>query len=350
VFRYNSCRDRHCNQCQKYEWAKWVEKQKVIQLPIPYFHIVFTTDHALNALFRQNKRVLYDLLFHVVCEVLQQKAREELGGELGITATLHTWGQPLEEHIHIHTIVTGGGLALDGRRWVRPKSPAYLVDVVVLSAAYRDELLRRIEKLYRDEKLSLAGAAAGEVASLLAELRAKKWEVFSKPFDNPAAVTEYLSRYVHQVAIANYRLESLANGQDQFRYYDNRERAEVGEKGKEKVLTLTGEEFIRRFLLHILPPDLKRIRYAGLHSSSARQEKLPRCRSLLGLPAELPEVKALSLLEWLAEVLGEEQVDRCPHCGTVGSLCKRAEFERLPWLVALLLSLVSQPTRQGVCR
>jgi hypothetical protein len=225
------------------------------------------------------------------------------------------------------------------------------VEVVELSAAYRDKLLAGIEKLSRQGKLSLSGpAAAVDVPRLLAELRAKKWEVFIKPFSTPETVTEYLSRYVHQVAISNYRLESFEQGQVKFRYYDNRERAEVGEKGKEKVLTLSAEEFIRRFLLHILPHGYKRIRYYGLHHSSARKEKLPRCRALLGLPAALPEVKELSLLEWLAEVLGEEQVDRCPHCGAVGSLCKRAEFERLPWFVALLLNLVSHPTRQGVCR
>lgn len=163
-------------------------------------------------------------------------------------------------------------------------------------------------------------------------------------------MTEYLSRYVHQVAISNYRLESIEQGQVRFRYYDNRERAEVGEKGKEKVQSLKAVEFIRRFLLHILPSGYKRIRYYGLHHSSARKEKLPRCRMLLGLPAALPIIPELSLLEWLAEVLGEEAVDRCPHCGAVGSLFKRAEFERLPWWVALLLNLVSQPTRQGVCR
>jgi hypothetical protein len=351
VFRFNSCRDRHCNQCQKYERAKWLEKQKVLQLPIPYFHSVFTTDHALNPVFRQNKQVMYDLLFQTVSEVLQQKAEEELGSEIGITAVLHTWGQQMEEHIHLHTIVTGGGLSLDGRRWLKPRSGHYLVDVVELSAAYRDKLLRGIEKLYQQGKLTLAGQAAElDLPKVLAELRAKKWEVFIKPFTTPETVTAYLSRYVHQVAISNYRLESFEKGQVTFRYYDNRERAEVGQKGKEKVLSLKAEEFIRRFLLHILPHGYKRIRYYGLHHSSARKEKLPRCRVLLGLPAALPEVKELRLLEWLAQVLGEEQLDRCPHCGAVGSLFKRAEFERLPWLVALLLSLVSQPTRQGVCR
>ncbi len=204
--------------------------------------------------------------------------------------------------------------------------------------------------MQRQEIVLADEAAAAALSGMLAELRAKKWEVFIKPFAGPEAVTEYLSRYVHQVAISNYRLESINNGQVRFRYYDNRERAEVGQKGKEKVLTLTGEEFIRRFLLHILPAGFVRIRYYGLHHSSARKEKLPRCRSLLGLPAALPVIPPLSLLAWLEQVLGEAAVDLCPYCGAQGSLYKRAEFERLPWLVALLLSLVSQPTRQGVCR
>jgi hypothetical protein len=163
-----------------------------------------------------------------------------------------------------------------------------------------------------------------------------------------------VSRYAHQVAISNYRLESIDHGQVKFRYYDNRERAEVGGKGKEKVLTLTAEEFTLRgrFLLHTLrvPFRFQRIRYCGLHSSRARQEKLPRCRRLLGLAPTLPLIPELSLLAWLQQVLGEEAVDQCPHYGAQGSLFNRAEFEQLPWLVALLLSLVSQPTRQGVCR
>lgn len=351
VFRYNSCRDRHCNQCQKYERARWVEQQQVMQLPIPYFHIVFTTDHALNSLFRDNKRAMYDLLFQTASAVLQAQAKAELGCELGITAVLHTWGQQIEAHFHLHCIVSGGGLRLDGNKWVKPKSSRYLFNVVELSAAYRDKLLSGIERLVQRQEIVLADeAAAAALSGMLAELRAKKWEVFIKPFAGPEAVTEYLSRYVHQVAISNYRLESIEQGRVRFRYFDNRERAEVGEKGKEKVLTVTGEEFIRRFLLHILPAGFVRIRYYGLHHSSARKEKLPRCRSLLGLPAALPVIPPLSLLAWLEQVLGEAAVDLCPYCGAQGSLYKRTEFERLPWLVALLLSLVSQPTRQGVCR
>jgi hypothetical protein len=195
VFRFNSCRDRHCNQCQKYERAKWVAKQTVLQLPIPYFHVVFTTDHGLNPLFRHNKRIMYDLLFQVMREVLQSQAREELGCELGITAVLHTWGQTMQEHVHIHTIVTGGGLSLDGQRWVRPKSKQYLVDVVELSAAYRDKLLAGIGQLYEQGQLCLSGQTETlDVMALLTELGQKKWEVFIKPFERADAVSEYLSR------------------------------------------------------------------------------------------------------------------------------------------------------------
>jgi hypothetical protein len=270
---------------------------------------------------------------------------------LGITVVLHTWGQQIEAHYHLHCIVTGGGLSLDRQKWVKPKSNHYLFNVVELSAMYRDKLLAGIERLVKRQEIVLADEAAEAALSrLLSELRTKKWEVFIKPFAGPETVTEYLSRYVHQVAISNYRLESIDKGLVKFRYYDNRERAEAGEKGKEKILTVTAEELIGRFLLHILPAGFVRIRYYGLHHSSARKEKLPRCRALWGLPSALPVIPELKLLAWLQQVLGEEQVDVCPHCGAQGSLCKRAELERLPWLVALVVSLVSQPTRQGVCR
>jgi len=328
VFGFNSCRDRHCNQCQQYERAKWVEKQKVIQLPIPYFHIVFTVDHALNPLIRANPKEFYDLLFHTVRDVLQKYAGEQLNCELGITAVLHTWGQKLDEHYHIHCIVTGGGLALDGSRWVSPPTKRYLFDVVELSAAYREQLLGRIERMAQQGRWVLPPGAEA-VAQIVTALRAKKWEVFMKPFDDPEAVIEYLSRYVYQVAIGNYRLLKVENDKVTFEYYDNKERAEVGGKGKKKKLTLPVDEFIRRWLSHVLPAGYQRIRYYGLHHSSARAEKLPRCRTLLGLEADLPEVEEPSLAEWLAEVLGAE-VDRCPHCGATGSLVEQGRFEPGP--------------------
>jgi hypothetical protein len=162
-------------------------------------------------------------------------------------------------------------------------------------------------------------------------------------------VYEYLSRYVHQVAISNYRLLKLEDGKVTFEYYENKERAEVGGKGKKKKLTLPVDEFIRRWLSHVLPPDFKRIRYYGLHHSSARAEKLPHSRMLLGLDPILPEVEALSLQDWLAEILGDE-MDQCPHCGAKGSLFERSSFEQLPWLVGIILALFGQPTRVGVCR
>jgi hypothetical protein len=222
--------------------------------------------------------------------------------------------------------------------------------VVELSALYRDKLLAGITRLDQQGQLALNGQTeGGDVLALLAELGQKKWEVFIKPFERPDAVSQYLSRYVHQVAISNYRLVSLAAGQVTFRYFDNRTRGEVGEKGREKLMTLPATEFLRRFLLHILPPQFVRIRYYGLHHSSARKSKLPRCRAFLGLAPDLPEVPDLSLLDWLEQVLGEEQVDRCPHCGASGSLFQRAEFEQLPWLAALVAGLFSQPTRLGVC-
>jgi hypothetical protein len=348
VFRFNSCRDRHCNQCQKYERARWVAKQKVMQLPIPYFHIVFTVDHALNPLIRANQWAFYNLLFQTVRDVLQEFAKKELKCELGITAVLHTWGQKLDEHIHIHCIVTGGGLALDQSRWVRPKSKKYLFDVMELSAAYRDQLLGRIKRDYQEGRLPLPKGELDVVETVTA-LRAKKWEVFIKPFDDPEAVYEYLSRYVHQVSISNYRLLKLEEGKVTFEYYENKERAEVGGKGKLKRLTLSVEEFIRRWLSHVLPGGYKRIRYYGLHHSRAKQEKLPRCRQLLGLEAELPEIEEPSLAEWLEEILGEA-VDQCPHCGAKGSLVERTTFEELSWLMGIILSLFGQPTRAGVCR
>jgi hypothetical protein len=219
--------------------------------------------------------------------------------------------------------------------------------VVELSAKYRDELLRRIERACKQGGWQIP--AGLDVGKMLAELGAKKWEVFIKPFDEPQAVYEYLSRYVHQVAISNYRLVKLQDDQVSFEYYENKARAEADEKGQKKELTLPVHEFIRRWLSHVLPPGFKRIRYYGLHHSSARAEKLPRSRMLLGLDPMLPEIEELCLSEWLAEILGDE-MDRCPHCGASGSLFERSSFEQLPWLVGLILALFGQPTRQGVCR
>jgi hypothetical protein len=321
-FAYCSCRDRHCPKCQKFARAQWVAAQKVYLLPIPYFHVVFTTDHAINAWVGANGAAIYNLLFATAAAILQQFAARELGGEVGITAVLHTWGQTLERHIHLHCIVTGGALRFDGRRWVRC-APDYLFDIVAVSAAFRDAFCAGLERLAKQGQL--VGVDVAEVKATVAAMQAKKWEVFAKPFAKPEAVIDYLSRYVHAVAISNYRITNIADGQVSFTYYDN------PDGGKQKEMSLPAVEFIRRFLLHVLPERFVRIRYYGLHHRAARKTKLPRARALLGLPPELPKVTKLMLAAWLETVVGEE-LHRCRWCGAWGTLAYRGEVGDLPGL------------------
>jgi hypothetical protein len=321
-FAYHSCRDRHCPKCQKFERAQWVEQQKVLLLPIPYFHVVFTTDHAINAWVADNRVVLYNLLFETASATLQAFAASEFGGVLGLTAALHTWGQTILDHVHVHFIVTGGALSFDGQRWISCR-PNYLFEIVAVSATFRDAFCDGLEQLAEQGKLK--GVAVHEVKASVAEMRTKDWEVFVKPFSRPEAVYEYLSRYVHAVAISNYRITGIADGQVSFTYYDN----QAG--GEKKVMTLSAMEFIRRFLWHVLPAGFVRIRHYGLHHSSARKTKLPRARSLLGLTPTLPVVAKLILVEWLADILGE-QLHLCRFCGAIASLTYRGDVGQMPTL------------------
>jgi hypothetical protein len=321
-FAYRSCGNRHCPKCQKFARAQWVEAQKVYLLPIPYFHVVFTTDHAINAWVLANRAVIYNLLFETASTTLQQFAARELGGELGMTAVLHTWGQTLLQHIHWHCVVTGGALRFAGRRWVRC-APNYLFDIVAVSAAFRDALCAGLVQLA--EQGQPVGVDVETVKTTVAAMQAKPWEVFAKPFATPERVIEYLSRYVHAVAISNSRITHIADRQVRFTYYDNQDG------GKQKELTLPALEFIRRFLLHVLPGRFVRIRYYGLHHSAARAKKLPRARALLGLPSALPKVTKLVLAVWLETVVGVEP-NRCRFCGAVGTLSYRGEVTQMPWL------------------
>jgi hypothetical protein len=333
-FAYHSCRDRHCPKCCKFKKAQWIERQKPLLLPIPYFHITFTIDHALNPLIVANRRVIYDALFWAVSETLKRFGQQYLGGTLGFTAVLHTWGQQLDPHPHIHCIVTGGALSDDQRRWHK-SSKNYLFDVVKLSAAYRDRFCRKIKRLYNTGKLKLVGQAANiDVEALVAHMRAKKWEVFAKPFDKPELVYDYLSRYVHQVALSNYRLLKIAKGRVHFSYKDNK----AG--GKEKICVLDGVQFLRRFLWHVLPDEFRHIRHFGLHHSYHRRRKLKLARKLLGLDPEPPPVEKLDLKQWLADILGAELIERCPNCGAENSFAKRAEFRQLNWLQLFIFSLL----------
>jgi hypothetical protein len=352
---YNPCNNRHCPQCGAFEKAQWLENRKAETLPITYFHVIFTTDHAINDLARVNKRAIYELLFRAATATLKAYGQQYLGGEIGITAVLHIlrqaqdrlWGEDLSEHIHLHCIVTGGALvqAEDGDKW-QAAAAGFLFPIVALSADYRDRLCDGLVRLYRRGKLQLVGVCADlDVAALVETMRAKAWEVFVRPaFEGVEGVYDYLGRYVNRIAISNYRILDIRDGQVSFTYHDNKDKAEDG-RGKEKVLRLPGVEFIRRFLLHVLPPRFVRIRYYGLHHSGARR-KLLRCRVLLGLSGDMPIPPQLHLVNWLLSIL-EADPRRCPFCGRA-VMARRAEFGPLPAWWLWLLSLLGLATRGRV--
>lgn len=307
--RYNSCRNRHCPQCGGLARAAWQEAQRAHLLPIAYFHVVFTLDHAWNALARVNPVAVYNLLFHTAAETLQACGARYLGGEIGFTAVLHTWGQALGEHIHLHCIVTGGALSPDGRRW-RAASPRFLFPIKALSRHFRDRFCAGLSRLYHRGELRLAGEslAWAEPAAFEESLqtsRQRAWEVYAKPpFAGAEEVLAYLGRYVNRIAISQGRLLDHRNGQVRFSYRDYRDQ------GRRKEMTLAAEEFIRRFLQHVLPTGFTRIRHYGLLAPRYRAGKLARCRALLGAtPPPPPRDKQALLAEWL----GED--DLCPLCG-----------------------------------
>jgi hypothetical protein len=342
--RYCSCKNRNCPKCGGFEKAQWLARQEVKLLPIPYFHVVFTTDHAINDLARVNRREIYNLLFHTAAEVLKDFGRKYLGGEIGFTVVLHTWSQTMSEHMHLHCIVTGGALlqTKDGLRW-RSSKKTFLFPVKALSREFREAFCRGLAKLERKGRLKLVGKAGERgVGALVKQMRSKRWEVFIKPApDDPQDLCDYLGKYTQRVAISNYRMLSIAKGQVQFTYHDNRDG------GQEKVMSLPALEFMRRFLLHVLPGRFHRIRHYGLHHSSKRQA-LELCRGLLGLPKPLPERPKLELREWLLSVLPEgEDPTVCPFCGQ-GRMFLRSEFEPLQPMKAGLLTLLGIPARGAV--
>lgn len=329
-FVFRACGDSHCPKCGKYRKAEWVAKQEKLVLPIPYFHVTFTTDHALNRLIENNQQVMLDTLFWAVSQTIKEYGRKELGGQVGVTAVLHTWGQTMIPHVHIHCIVTGGALSQEGKRFQKSQA-RYLFEVVAFSASYRDRLCRRIKRLAKGGKLK---GDKAEILALVAEIKAKSWEVFIKAFEEVENLYQYLSRYVHQVAISNQRIIGIDRRAKTvtFRYKDNKDG------GQEKEMTLPAESFIRRFLWHVLPRGLWRIRHYGLHHGSCRK-KLEQARSLLGLERAIPETEALGLREWLMEIKGEDVLNRCPNCGQ-DSMYRRAQYEDFSFVQLLLISLV----------
>jgi hypothetical protein len=280
---YNSCRNRHCPKCQGNARAKWLAARSAELLPVPYFHVVFTLPHELSTLVLQNKRLLYDLLFRTSSATLLEVARDpkHLGADIGLLSVLHTWGQNLQHHPHVHCVVPAGGLAVDGSGW-RAASPRFLLPVRVLSRVFRGKFTAALKQLLLQGKLEFHGslqqlARPERFRQFLRRLFTKEWIVYAKPpFGGAEHVLHYLARYTHRVAISNHRLVGFDGERVSFRWKD------YACGSKQKVMTLTADEFLRRFLIHVLPKGLVRIRHFGLFANRRRTASLERCREVLG--------------------------------------------------------------------
>ena len=313
---YYSCRNRHCPKCQGIARARWLADRQAELLPVGYFHNVFTLPHELNDLVAANQRVFYNLLFHSAAQTLQAfaaNADHGLGGQLGFSAVLHTWDQKLLYHVHLHCVIAGGALAFDASRWL-PARRNYLFPVRELSGDFRRRYLEGVRRAFAKDKLYLPGrltalAEPAALAALLDSLASKDWVVYSQPpFGGPAKVLEYLSRYTHRVAVSNGRIRAIEDGRVTFSYRDRRDH------NRPKELTLSAAEFIRRFLLHVTPSGLCRMRHYGFLSNRSKEQQLPRCRALLGQTQTPPEEVPSTVVELLLRLTGHD-VTRCPHCG-----------------------------------
>ena len=306
---YNSCRNRHCPKCQGAAARQWLAAREADLLPVGYFHVVFTVPAEVADIAFHNKAAVYDLLFQAASETMVTIAADprHLGARIGITAVLHTWGSALTHHPHIHMIVPGGGITPDGQRWISSR-PAFLLPVRVLGKLFRRVFLTRLQQLQAAGRLRFFGDLAGlcdrrAFLRHLAPIRKKKWVVYAKPpFAGPQAVLAYLSRYTHRVAISNRRLISLDETGVTFRYKDyRRDGAE-----RQRIMTIDAHEFIRRFLLHVLPKGFHRIRHYGLLASAGRKANLALARQLLAVPVPVePEESAPS----------PDPRPPCPCCG-----------------------------------
>jgi len=306
---YNSCRNRHCPRCQGAAARTWLEAREADLLPIGYFHVVFTLPAEIAAIAFTNKALVYDLLFKAASETMLAIAADprHLGARIGITAVLHTWGSAMTHHPHVHMIVPGGGIAPDGSRWISSR-PAFLLPVRVLGALFRRLFLTRLLQLHNAGRLAFFGKLA-ELSDRraflrhLSPVRKKRWVVYAKPpFAGPEAVLAYLSRYTHRVAISNSRLISFDGANVTFRYKDYRRSGAE----RQQVMTIAADEFIRRFLLHVLPKGFHRIRHYGLLAGAMRKESIALARKLLAAAPTSEEQEA------------DEQPDTrppCPCCG-----------------------------------
>lgn len=313
---YNSCRNRHCPKCQTFAKEKWIEKRKEDLLPVGYFHVVFTIPEELNFMTLSNQREIYSILFKAVSETLMELSRDikYLGAEIGFTAILHTWGQNLMNHPHLHCIVPSGGLSIDEKRWIKSKKD-FFIPVKVLSRKFRGKFLYYLKKAYFDGSIKCSGNIEPlkdkDVFRQFIDLLYKKeWIVYCKPpFGSAEHVFEYLGRYTHRVAISNNRIVKLENGMVTFKWRDYKDN------NKQKLMTVTAEEFIRRFLMHILPKKFVKIRHYGILSNRNRNLKLKKCKRIIGIVPNLSKISIanLSSAELLLLLTGKD-ITKCPCC------------------------------------
>lgn len=306
---YNSCRNRHCPKCQNLPKERWVEDRKNDLLPIPYFHVVFTLPKELHPLALHNKKEMYDLLLKASADTLQTLAADpkHLGAQIGFISIVHTWGQNLIDHPHVHCIVTGGGISRDESKWIATK-PRYFLPVQVMSQVFRGKFLQGLKHL--QSRIDLYGIESErQMNSLISPLYKRDWVVYCKPpFHGPEHVIAYLGRYTHKIAISNQRICKLQDDKVTFKYRDYRDG------NKNKRITLDTNEFIRRYLLHILPPRFVKIRHYGI-LSNRNKKKIQRCRRFLGKPNSkmTKQAKKENWVEFLTRITGNDPTV-CPAC------------------------------------
>lgn len=300
--RYHSCRNRHCPQCQQQATQHWCEQRLQHVLPVDYFHLVFTLPHELNGWVQLHPEVIYRLLFHAAWLTLKAFGadKKRLHGEVGMTAVLHSWGQNLSHHVHLHCLLPGGALSHDHDRW-QPAKSTYLFPVKALSRVFRAKMVSGLRRAWQEDQLSLV--TRDNVNATLNRLMSKDWCVYSKATLHRAeTVVKYLSRYTHRIAISNHRLQAMDEQQVVFRWHDYRD-------GNDKTLSLPGDEFVRRFLLHVLPKGLMRIRHYGFLANRSRQQKLGLIRDRLQRPSPKPSPAASD-----HETVAATTACLCPKC------------------------------------
>ena len=322
---YNSCRNRHCPKCQTQARQRWISARKQELLETRYFHVVFTLPSELHALMLQNQAELYNLLFRTVADTLLEVAAdpEHLGAEIGFFGILHTWGQNLLFHPHIHCVIPGGGLSPDHAHWIHPRYPFFL-PIKVLSKVFRGKFVDGLKRMHRRSDMTFAGSIQRMsepkcFAAFLRTLFRRDWVVYAKPaFGGPEHVLRYLGRYTHRVAISNHRLVSFHGNRVTFRWRD------YARGNKHRVMTVSAEEFIRRFLVHVLPKGFVRIRHFGFMANYQRSVSLDLCRQRLGMASVIRSTDiALTVPSWV-----------CPKCGGIMTLLERVTAAQLMWRFA----------------